>query len=791
MSRFAEPTSTHLRRHVSRLRRGVSWLGALLDSPVRGLGPHVLLLAGMAFLAWRKLAPLGAHLDSDVLSGPWPYDGWLNVFTLDWNVGWLTRAPDAAGRLLFDAPVFHPHHGASTFTEPLLGQTLLALLIRPFTTNPITAHNVILVAEIAFAAYATALLVAELSHSVVLGVALGCAVVYSPAVFVDLPRIQSMAFGFTPLALWCLTRWRLHSAPGWAWATGLAVLLQWLFAMYFGLILVLILGAVALADVLRAPTVATLRSHWPIARAVTVALLPLVPALATFHRVQSELGYERSVAEVARVWATSGRALVCSKSSEWFTSLLHCQDQDTNLKHYALWPGAVLVIAVGVSVVAALGWLAAELRRPDTRSRGVIVLGLLATGLATHDHTVLLAAPAVALAFEPRLTAFRVPASVLWLALAGLLLAVAFGPAPRWASWAPAWSGPFAAFHDWIPGFASLRMCYRFLVPGLVVAAAAFGALARTRPAWARTSAAAVLGLVWFTDFQPNPLPRSHVPRDEVVAVAEWLRNAPLPGAVLELPVRGFDGGDDEDEVRAMLAQRIHHRPIVNGHSGFEPPLQAIVHAELESFPSARSVALLQALGVGYVAIYPDRMNTSGKDRLGRVVDAPGLHLEATLGGRFVYSVAPGPGLFVPEVADLVPVPLAAATSNVGSGAPGVIYALPGAQFSTDINQAPDQWLELEVSDAPVTVAAVQFANPVLLDYARGIAVEVSVDHARWDRVHTAPMLFGPPTLHRRAAGAVHVLRFDPVPARYVRLVLTESASRWWRVARAQVLAVR
>ncbi len=101
---------------------------------------------------------------------------------------------------------------------------------------------------------------------------------------------------------------------------------------------------------------------------------------------------------------------------------------------------------------------------------------------------------------------------------------------------------------------------------GLAVTAG-FGAVAllERRTRWRRQIGFVILLAIAIFDMRPRVRWEQAIP--DVDPVFRWLRNAPYRGAVLELPVE--EGGV---QFLYMLSDTAHHRLMLNGTSGFEPP---------------------------------------------------------------------------------------------------------------------------------------------------------------------------------------------------------------------------
>ena len=139
--------------------------------------------------------------------------------------------------------------------------------------------------------------------------------------------------------------------------------------------------------------------------------------------------------------------------------------------------------------------------------------------------------------------------------------------------------GPYSWLLKVVPGMDGMRVPSRFamIVSAALAVMAAFGVqalLVRLRPSmrpWvAGAIAFAILGEGWVVPL--TTFPYNSIGRVEDRAVADWLRTRPAV-AVLHLPTRG----NDFQEMSYQYATLFHGHPIVNGYSGYDSPLQALL----------------------------------------------------------------------------------------------------------------------------------------------------------------------------------------------------------------------
>ncbi len=234
-------------------------------------------------------------------------------------------------------------------------------------------------------------------------------------------------------------------------------------------------------------------------------------------------------------------------------------------------------------------------------------------------------------------------ALVPYVVIGGVALVLAFGPTLRtgWGS-LPL---PYRALYAFVPGFDAIRTPARFLLYvdlalALLAGAGTARVLMRIAPRWRTMGLLALLVLV-LLEAVLIPFPGA-VPRLDPAALPEayrWLRAAP-PGTV----ALGVPMGDWAN----VAASALHLRRTVNGWSSFEPPRYRDLAAAMETFPDARTLALVRGVGADVVILVDRTWLTPA--RAARLVEfASGLRPERVFPTHVAYRVS-GPSPPGPEV---------------------------------------------------------------------------------------------------------------------------------------------
>ena len=196
-----------------------------------------------------------------------------------------------------------------------------------------------------------------------------------------------------------------------------------------------------------------------------------------------------------------------------------------------------------------------------------------------------------------------------------------------------------------VPGFRGIRVPARWAMiayAGLsMTIALAVAALAEKRVWIGAVIAAAFVAELWSGPIRwymttPDP------------PVYEWIRQA-RPRALLELPILR-DGSD----YLSMLRATRHHRPIVNGISGYAPPdYRRIASLANEQPVRPELLGELRRIGCSHLLVHADAIDSATREWLRSEVTGGRLGLvrrfDGGLGGDWVFAVgkasAPSPDL--------------------------------------------------------------------------------------------------------------------------------------------------
>jgi hypothetical protein len=512
------------------------------------LVPPVLCLLAAIMATWPLLPSIASALPLGT-----EHEATVPLFNL-WTLWWGADRVPHGFRGLWNAPIFHPLQGTFTFSEPLLLQGVALSPLWWMGAPPAAIYNLAILFTLVCNGLATRSLARALGAprgAALLAALAGVTLPYTAKVLGVLPVLP--LFG----TIWALAALvRFGEEGGWRPAA-LAVVsfaAQFLAGEQMALLslpFLLLAGLVALAEQrFRTRPVATLGA---LAVLGAIVLSPIASTVSSFHEKYKFTRSEEVVAALsAKPWDFTTRP---SSSRLAFPPREDSYVGDTG----GLFPGFLLL---GLGAAGAwLGW-----RQGERRLWIVCLLACVAGG--------------------------------------GLL---ALGLNLRIGDWRP-----FASLREVVPGLRTLRSPFRAVAISQAVLAA-LAALALARLASWRGHAgrilALTLGVLAAGENLASPGVLVPTPATPRTAWTSWLREQPGKLIVAHVPLpRGLHVSDYEVEAWRMFAQIDHHRPLLNGYSGYFPSGYGTFQVDMDrNFPSDRLLCMM-AFGLGVNTLILDRL---------------------------------------------------------------------------------------------------------------------------------------------------------------------------------------
>ncbi|HUP64386.1 MAG TPA: hypothetical protein VM557_03800 [Thermoanaerobaculia bacterium] len=583
--------------------RAASTRGFLLAAS-REIGVFLFFTALACAATW----PLVAHPSRAVADQGDPY---LNIWILDW----VQRA--AIERLdVWDAPMFHPARMVLAFSENLLGVAWPLLPLRSLVSNPILLYNIAFLLSFAMSGYGGFVLARMVSGSWLAGFVGGVFFALLPWRFDHLSHLQHLWAAWLPLLLASILRYLRR--PGWSSAILFAgaFVMNGLTNMHW-----FAFGSIAAGFALVAGAVSegrwrSLRFWIPIGSAGILALVSLYPVIDGYSNA-SELYKEvsRSPADIR------------SFSAEWKDWLAPAERNKLYGDHSAarnraperaLFPGILALL---------FSWIALRPREPAGR-RGSLN-GLLEAGAIGLLVWAWLSVSVEASPNGEMLLRFRMPlvfaasivilirvlrrsngpplAERMTLPLRLAMLWIVLGVLGSFGSKGVVYS----LLSELLDPLRGIRVPARFAMiayTGLAITAATGARYVAERFRHVRLAGFAIVVLFLF-ELNAAPI-RWFLHEGRWTPAYAWLKEAPLRGAVIELPIR-----HSLDSLKYVLNSTRHHKSIVNGHSSFDPEHHRQVVAWAASAPvDPKLIPYLEKIGTSMIVVHGDALEYDSRE---------------------------------------------------------------------------------------------------------------------------------------------------------------------------------
>jgi hypothetical protein len=276
-------------------------LTAIVNSPGPSWRPALLAaltyVAAIAAMGHRVLASLTTAIVNDAT------DSLLTASILAWNA---TRVPFTEAWWQF--PSFAPVADTTTFTEHLLGVSVLSTPLHWLTGSPIAAYDLTVLLAYPLSALSMYALVFRLTRSAPASLLAGLAYGFAPYRAGQLAHIQMLAVWWAPLALLGLHAYLETGRRRWLACFGVCWLLQGAANGYLLVYFTVLVGLWVVWFVIAARR---WRALFEIAMAALAFALPLVPILTRYVAAHARNGFVRTPDEV-RIYAADIAAPLCA-----------------------------------------------------------------------------------------------------------------------------------------------------------------------------------------------------------------------------------------------------------------------------------------------------------------------------------------------------------------------------------------------------------------------------------------------------------------------------------------------
>jgi hypothetical protein len=565
----------------------------MLTQRTRRVLHEVALFAFFAFaaiaLTWPFVLNVGTAL-SDL------GDPLLNTWILDWDVDAILHQP----LHVFDSPMYYPARLSLAYSENMLMIAIIMLPFRLLGLAPIAAYGIATLLGFTVSGYGASVLARVLGRSRFAAILAGLLYAFCQYDFDHLAHLQILWCGWLPLMFAALFAY--FAKPNWKRAAllGAAFLANGLTNIHFLLFGGLAL-AIGMAWMLIASPKRDLKFWIRLVVSLAIAGALLLPVLMPYRTVADVYGMRRTEGEILSGSASLSDWLVSNSRSVAWRWVWPDNERAERRLFPGLMPIVFLIAAAFLVPFVRRGEVDARLpRAPGVLIRALDVVVIVAALIAFVG----MAAPVIRLHVNGelwKLTSSSVPLAYMLLflfirialrpplvlthgeavSLRGMVARSRFAP-EEWTGIVLIAVGVIgslglnAFFHVFVVRtlfiFKSIRTPARWAIiayVGLVIwSSLGIDALLRNRAGWKRIVICTLLATLTVADVLPATRWEHAVPNEP--SVYTWMVRHHVRGPLLELPMNvGIS------PFLFLQWNMIHHQPIFNGTSGFEPPLHA------------------------------------------------------------------------------------------------------------------------------------------------------------------------------------------------------------------------
>ena len=533
---------------------------------------------------------------------------------------WVTHTLTTHPLQLFDMNMFYPARNTLAGTENLLGNQILFAPVYLLTGNPIAAQNFVTLAALFLSAITLYWLLRSVSLPSWAAAVGGLVYGFALPKLAQLGHMQLLSSQWIPLAVLFLYRYLLNKRVLDLAGMTAALVLQVLCSLYLGYIALLVWGCCFAAVLCLRRDLVTWQAMRNLALAGIAAALVISPVALPYLNLQHHnvIPKENPATLLASADPVASYFDVWGLPHHIYGQLLrrfHSANLDWEKRLFVGFAPLLLAMLGTLSLRSVRSDYEAAThfadQRPTGQLRGIqksLVLGAIFTAVIAY---LLSLGPVLHIHDQP--TSMRLP---------------------------------FYYLERWVPGLGVFRVPARFVLAfifGIAVLAGfgIFTLLKRLRGSWVKAVCSA--GVIAFITLEYSIVPMSIAPvmtPSRVAPEYRWLAARPAGSVVVELPITGpATSPDPYEQAGYVYASAYHWQPLINGYTGYRPPVTWETYQLAQNLPAATSVDLLGGIGLKYVVIHENKMSASD---IRRWQSQPrGLHLAAKFdNGAAIFEVA-------------------------------------------------------------------------------------------------------------------------------------------------------
>jgi len=529
---------------------------------------------------------------------------------------------------LFDTNTFYPHTNTLSYSEHFFPQSLISLPVKLLTNNPITVYNFIFFFSFFLNAYGMFLLTRHLTKNDFIGIVCGIIFAFNTFQINQITHLQLLSSGLIPLAFLYLHKYLEEYNLKNSILFSAFFTLQSLACIYYGLffvsILFILLPIVLILKRKKLSFSFVLRLGVPLVFSSVILALFSLPYLSFMKTFEFDRGLQKG-ADLANYLAVDFTNVFLSKiltplgHHEYFlfpgiVALFFAVFFLYKKRHIFSYPPRVVRLAFLIFLIGDLIAILVKLLTGGV-SINLGILTISFTNLTKQILILLLIGIIYSLLsmgiflFKGRVEETKENNSLFLYVVIGIwTLLLSFGSnftfLGKSTGVVPL---PFKLFFNYVPGFKGIRVPSRYAVFVIfcIAVLAAYGLkyfLDKLEKKKVKVMVAAGLLIFLNLEYLSIPQQMKKVPvKDDIPPTYTWLKDKPDDVIIASLPF--FN--ETPMEANYLYFSLFHKKKIINGYSGFVPPVIHYMQRMFKGFPSWPNVDILKTLGVDYVIYHP------------------------------------------------------------------------------------------------------------------------------------------------------------------------------------------
>lgn len=743
-------------------------------------------------------------------------DPLLNAWIISWNIHKISQLDFYN---YFDANIYYPHQRTLAYSEFLFSQALLGFLVQLVSKNPVLTYNFVLLLSFLTSGFAMFLFIRYLVKDNFAGMVAGIIYAFSPFMIAHLFHIQVITAGGIPLAFLYLHKFFASSRIKDVLLFAFFCLLQILANGYYALYLIFFAGLFIIVFVISKRKYRDIKFLEKLAIALMLVVVIAAPFFIQYMKVRSEMGFSREIGSSARITSFLATAPINKLYGKITRRFLISEGE--------LFPGLMTFILASVGIASYLMKKGKFDLNPKKkkfflvsyRSFNIILIlcvlwGLIILISGGFEFSLKGLGKIKAHSLKNLIIFFIFIFIVRWILqrqlflkrksqsgpeektvfsfyLATLILAFLFTFGSQ---------GPYIFLYKYVPGFNGLRVASRFHI-FVMFSLAIFAALClknilKRLSSLAKSLISILIPLSIIIEYFSVPIPLQTVPmKKQIPRVYQWLASREKENfALLEIPLLHPQGDVVSLECLRLYYSTYHWKNLVNGYSGYIPPLYHELSRRWLEMPLEQNIKDLDELGVRYLIFHSDSYKEKDLNKIRQEFSEfeGKIKFISQFDEDYVFQVLPEPVPLEKQrlPSDLKLLPKAGWKVKTNVNEDKARLAIDGSLASRWESgpQRKGVYFEIDLGKLSKFQGVSLKLGTSSSDYPRGYFVELSQDGIQWEKVAEEEKTVLPIRAFLKPRELGLNVHFSPRKARFIRIINTgEDPIFYWSIYEIEI----